>query len=134
MPALAASVLVGLWQGALIAKVRMQPFVVTLCGLFLFRGIARLVASDNTQGFGDAIPGFKLLSTGSLLGLGIPIPFLLFLGIAVVVGAAPIGALNHLVNILEIPSQLEYVVIGGAILAGVFVDEVFSRRPSPGSE
>jgi len=36
--------------------------------------------------------------------------------------------LKNLVNILQIPSQLEYVVIGGAILFGVFVDEAFSRR------
>ncbi|MCX5759715.1 MAG: hypothetical protein NTU83_14665 [Candidatus Hydrogenedentes bacterium] len=45
-----------------------------------------------------------------------------------VVGASLIVVLKNLVNILEIPSQLEYVVIGGAILAGVFADETFSRR------
>ena len=46
----------------------------------------------------------------------------------VVIGASLIVVLKNLVNILEIPSQLEYVVIGGAILAGVFADETFSRR------
>jgi ribose/xylose/arabinose/galactoside ABC-type transport system permease subunit len=39
-----------------------------------------------------------------------------------------IVVLKNLVNILEVPSQLEYVVIGGAILLGVFVDEMFTRR------
>ena len=48
----------------------------------------------------------------------------------VLIGAALIRVLTNLVSILEIPSKLEYVVIGGAILLGVLADEVFTRRPA----
>jgi ribose transport system permease protein len=36
-----ATSLVGLFHGLLIAKLRLQPFLVTLCGLFMYRGLAR---------------------------------------------------------------------------------------------
>ena len=48
--------------------------------------------------------------------------------IGVIIGAALIRVLTNLVTILQIPSQLEYVVIGGAILVGVLIDELFTRR------
>lgn len=50
---LAMSAVIGLAHGLLITKVRLQPFVVTLCGLLLYRGIARGITSDVTQGFGS---------------------------------------------------------------------------------
>jgi ribose transport system permease protein len=39
-------------HGLLVTRLRMQPFVVTLCGLLLYRGIARWYTADSTQGFG----------------------------------------------------------------------------------
>src|SRR6186713_1655604 len=33
--------LVGLFHGLLVTKLHLQPFLVTLCGLFIYRGIAR---------------------------------------------------------------------------------------------
>ena len=44
---------IGLIHGLLITKVRLQPFVVTLCGLLIYRGIARGITKDVTQGFGS---------------------------------------------------------------------------------
>lgn len=224
---LAMCAAIGAWHGLLVTKARMQPFVVTLCGLFFFRGIARLVTGDSTRGFGMNYPGLKWLGSGyvpdspsSILS----VPFLIFLFfaallaaylhfsaqgrhlfamganeeaarfsglrvtqmkvwayvlcstlsgagglliafnvnslspsnfgsfyelyaiagavlggcslrggsgnvLAVVIGASLIVVLKNLVNILEIPSELEYVVIGGAILFGVLADELFTRRP-----
>jgi len=46
------SVSIGLIHGLLITKMRLQPFVVTLCGLLLYRGIARGLTGDQSQGFG----------------------------------------------------------------------------------
>lgn len=218
---------IGAWHGLLITKARMQPFVVTLCGLFFYRGIARVVSNDETRGFGGAFPKLSWLANGFLPhenGI-LPVAFLIFVALAfavavflhltpqgrhlfalganeesarfsgirthclktlayalcslitgvgglllafninslgptnfgsfyelyaiagvvlggcslrggsgnivgVVIGAALIRVLTNLVSILEIPSQLEYVVIGGAILAGVLVDELFTRRPA----
>ena len=48
--------------------------------------------------------------------------------LAIVIGSTLIMVLRNLVNILQIPSALEYVVIGSAILFGVCADELFSRR------
>ncbi len=218
--ALAAGI--GLWHGWLVTKVRIQPFVVTLCGLFCYRGITRLIASDFSQGFGTSYPRLRLLGKGFVAG-NIPIPFLILLAFAaliaaylhfsvqgrhlfalganeegarfsgirtdrvkilayvlctlitaigglliafkvnsmgpavhggfyelyaiagavlggcslrggegnvagVLVGASLIQVLRNLVNILSIPSELEYVVIGGAILLGICADELFRRR------
>lgn len=240
---LALAAVVGLWHGFLIAILRIQPFVATLCGLFAYRGIARVLTGDTSQGFGLAYPRWRAWGRGSLWDTlsvsppaesgvsgfyqgildSIPAPFVLLLVVALVVGAylhftAPgrhlfalganedsarfsgiatkkmiitayvlcsvitacggillafkvsslgptdfgsfyelyaiagavlggcslrggtgnlfavlIGAsliviLRNLVTILGIPSQLEYVVIGGAILLGVCVDEVLMRR------
>lgn len=74
----------GLLHGFLITKVRMQPFIVTLCGLLVYRGLARFIANDETKGFG-AGQGFETLrnlATGSLFG--VPMPFVLLIIIAAV--------------------------------------------------
>lgn len=219
---LGLSALIGAWHGVLVAKVRLQPFIVTLCGLFLYRGSARFLTGDRSQGFGGAYPELRELGNGFVYET-IPIPFLFLVGLAVLVGAflhlspqgrhlfalganeesarfsgvntdrlkmaaylccsllsgwaaillafkvpsigssdfgnfyelyaiagavlggcslrggsghilgIAIGAslivlLRNVVVILGIPSQMEYVVIGSAILIGVGLDEVFSRR------
>ena len=49
------SVLIGLSHGLLITKLRLQPFVVTLCGLLIYRGMARYLTNDETLGFGVII-------------------------------------------------------------------------------
>lgn len=49
----------GVIHGLLITKLKLQPFVVTLCGLMIYRGIARWVVADKTMGFGD--PKFSSL-------------------------------------------------------------------------
>lgn len=220
--------LIGAWHGFLVTKVRIQPFVVTLCGLFFYRGLARLITGDQTQGFGTAYRQLKWLGRGFLPSedslIAVPLVIYLFLALlvgvylhltppgrhllalganpeaarfsgirthrliilayvlcslltgvgallmafkvnslqptgfgsfyelyaiagavlggcslrggvgnvfGVVLGASLIVVLQNLVNILGIPSQLEYVVIGGAILAGICVDELFTRRATP---
>ncbi len=212
----------GLWHGTLIAKLDLQPFIVTLCSLFLFRGIARLLSKDQSQGFGMAYKSMRWFGNG-FIGETIAVPFVILLLLAIIIGAylhlSPSGrhlfalganeegarfsgiptarlkiaayvlcslitafgglllafkvnslgpsdfgsfyelyaiagavlggcslrggsgnivgvligasllnVLRNLVNILEIPSQLEYVVIGAAILIGVGVDEIVTRR------
>jgi len=250
MPAILAALIIlclsaciGAGHGLLVAKVNMQPFIVTLCGLFLYRGIARFAAEDKSQTLGDAFGGLSWFGAGTVLDLlpggppppGQPMslfmswasilaaPFLVMLMVAVILGAflhfSPWGrhllalgasedaarysgvrtvqlkilayitcsviagvagllfgfkirslgpsnfgefyelyaiagavlggcslrggsgnvlgvvlgvallmVLRNLVNLLQISSQLEYVVIGGAILIGVFLDEMFTRR------
>ena len=74
----------GALHGLLITKVRVQPFIVTLCGLLFYRGLARFVSSDETKGFGSGV-GFETLrdvATGSLFG--VPTPFVILIIISVV--------------------------------------------------
>jgi ribose transport system permease protein len=81
---MAVPLLLGLVHGTLITRMRIQPFIVTLCGLLLYRGLARFIANDDTKGFGDS-GGFELLreaARGRLLG--IPMPFVILLVVAVV--------------------------------------------------
>ncbi len=78
--------LLGLGHGLLITKMRLQPFVVTLCGLLLYRGIARGLMDDQSQGFGLGFRGIRSLGTGKIefgdFGLPVPFLFLLLLGLA----------------------------------------------------
>ncbi len=83
---LSGGALLGTFHGLLITRVGLQPFIVTLCGLLSYRGIARFVSGDTTVGFSSA-KGFEALqaaATGHVLG--IPVPFLLLLLVAAVVG------------------------------------------------
>lgn len=66
--------LLGLAHGVLVTKLRLQPFVVTLCGLLLYRGTARGIAGDQTQGFGMGFESLRYLAVGS--PFSIPVPFL----------------------------------------------------------
>ena len=47
------TLVIGLIHGLLITKLNLQPFVVTLCGLLIYRGVARWITADTTQGFGS---------------------------------------------------------------------------------
>ncbi len=82
---LGLSVSIGLIHGLLITKVKLQPFVVTLCGLLLYRGIARYLTDDQSLGFGSAHEGLRQFATGSIpLGdFRLPYPLIILIVIAV---------------------------------------------------
>jgi ribose transport system permease protein len=217
------AVALGLAHGLLITRLRVQPFIVTLCGLLFYRGLARFIADDETKGFGTGA-GFEwltTLATGSVFG--VPAPFLLLVVIAavmwvvlhrsiygrylfavgrneeaarysginskavvasayvisglmagvagvllafytnsvspsshgnffelygiaaavlggcslrggegsvigIIIGAALLQVLQNLVNLLGIPSSLNFAVMGAVILVGVVADQLLSRR------
>jgi ribose transport system permease protein len=218
--------LLGAIHGLLITRLGLQPFLVTLCGLLLYRGLARYIASDVVQGFGTG-SGFEWLrdfATGSVFR--VPMPFVLLIAIAalmwvllhrsvygrylfavgrneeaarysginsrsviasayilsgglaaisaillafytnsvspsshgsfyelyaiaaavlggcslrggegsiigIVTGTALLQVLRNLVNLLDIPSSLDFAVMGAVILIGVIADQMFQRRESP---
>jgi ribose transport system permease protein len=220
---LVVCMVLGFFHGKLITGMRLQPFIVTLCGLLLYRGLARFIAGDATKGFGNA-EGFETLARmarGKFLGL--PMPFVLLIiisvvmwfvlhrsifgryllavgrneeatrfsgintnfvigaayvvaslltgisavlfafytnsispsthgnfyelyGIAaavlggcslrggegsiigIVIGTALLQVLQNLVNLLGIPSSLNFAVMGAVVLCGVLGDQVFQRR------
>lgn len=214
---------IGAVHGLLITKLRIQPFIVTLCGLLFYRGLARFIANDETKGLGGAgkFDWLRELATG--VRFGIPMPFILLIiisaamwvllhrsvygrylyavgrneiaarysginsvrivasayiilgllagisailfafytnsispsshgnsfelyGIAaavlggcslrggegsiigILIGAALLQVLQNLVNLLGIPSSLNFAVMGTVILLGVIADQLLQRR------
>jgi ribose transport system permease protein len=214
---------IGLAHGLLVTKLRVQAFVVTLCGLFIYRGLARWIANDQPKGLANEFATWKYWLYGSrdVLGLPMALVYLIVLsaaatvflhmsvygrylmaignneravrysGIAVdgykvlayilcscsaavfsvlflmqensvqpsdagsflelyaiagavlggcslrggegtvagiLVGTAILRILQNLVNMWNIPSSLEYTVIGTALLLGAILDETLRRR------
>ncbi|MEO8882670.1 MAG: ABC transporter permease [Devosia sp.] len=68
---LVLAVVVGLIHGLLITKFKLQPFIVTLCGLLIYRGIARFYTQDATAGFafGQNFPDLEFLTAGRSFGM-----------------------------------------------------------------
>jgi ribose transport system permease protein len=64
-------VLMGAVHGFLITRMKLQPFVVTLCGLLIYRGIARYYTEDATAGFafGQSFPTLEWLTAGRSFGV-----------------------------------------------------------------
>jgi ribose transport system permease protein len=81
--AIAVVVLLGVIHGLLIAGLGLQPFIVTLCGLLVYRGLARYIASDQTKGFGESSFGLLRPLAAGYLG-SVPMPFVLLMVIAAV--------------------------------------------------
>ena len=84
----------GFLHGLIITKLNIPPFVVTLCGLMMYRGIARGFTDDQTVGFGlgAEFKGLRSLATGKIdmpfiHGFALPVPciFLLVVGVGAAV-------------------------------------------------
>lgn len=89
-PVLAVSAILGLgsllgWiHGLLITRLKLQPFVVTLCGLLIYRGLAQFIANDETKGFGDS-KGFEgLRAFATAAPGGVPVTFIIMLLVAII--------------------------------------------------
>lgn len=76
--------LLGWAHGWLITRMHIQPFIVTLCGLLIYRGLARFIAGDATVGFGSCagFETFRSLAKGRFLGL--PAPFVIMIILAII--------------------------------------------------
>jgi ribose transport system permease protein len=217
------AMVLSLGHGLLITRLNMQPFIVTLCGLLFYRGLARFITKDETKGFGtvQGLDFLRFLANGNLAG--IPMPFMVLIiislitwvvlhrsvygrylfatgrnseaaryagidtnrivtltyvisgaltaisgiifafytnsvspanhgnayelyGIAaavlggcslrggegsvvgILIGTALLQVLRNLVNLLGIPSSLDFAVMGAVILIGVMADQIFTER------
>ena len=99
------SVLLGLSHGLLVTKAGLQPFVVTLCGLLIYRGVARWITGDQTGGFGSEYnDSFRLLATGK--------PF----SVATVLAISGLGGAGWVVwNFVQKKQQLRDNILGFAV-------------------
>ena len=72
------AIVIGVGQGAVIARIGVPPFVVTLGSMLLLRGVAEVLTGGSEIGFQGKFPGFRFLGEG--IGLGLPMPFWFALG------------------------------------------------------
>ena len=81
---LLGGLLIGALHGGLVTKAGLQPFVVTLCGLLIYRGAARYYTGDSTTGFGytEGLDSLAWLASGR--SFGVPNPFLILIVVAAV--------------------------------------------------
>ena len=143
-----AGILIGAAHGFLIARLRLQPFVVTLCGLLIYRGVARWYTDDGTAGFqfGQSFPALEWLAAGR--SFGIPHSFVTFILVAIVMGVVlhrsvfgrylfAVGKNEEAARYSGIRTErvivAAYVICGGlAGLAAVFF-AMYTRSISPAS-
>jgi simple sugar transport system permease protein len=82
--ALCACGIAGLWNGTLVAFVRIQPIVATLILMMAGRGIAQMI--DNGQNVSiKAYPAFVFLGRGAVAGIPVPVWIAGLLAVAVAV-------------------------------------------------
>jgi ribose/xylose/arabinose/galactoside ABC-type transport system permease subunit len=76
---LAAGAALGAINALFIVWLRVIPFIVTLSTLFLFRGIGTWLTESRQLDFPDSVRSFGLATV-----LGLPLPILIFAGVAVI--------------------------------------------------
>ncbi len=153
LPALLAmAIMIGFGHGVLITKLRLQPFIVTLCGLLVYRGLARGITGDQTQGFGLTHEGLRSLALtrftlGGLLPFNIPSLVLVTFGImalaAIIFNHTPFGLYLKAVGKNETAARFSGINTQGvtiisytlcATLAGfagvLFILDVNSAQPA----
>ncbi len=82
------ALLVGLAQGLLITRLNLQPFIVTLAGMLLIRGVSQTIVQGGTLSLGTS-PLLKLANGGLFMHGGdplLPYPLLIFLGVVALGG------------------------------------------------
>ncbi|WP_417669737.1 ABC transporter permease [Roseibium sp.] len=131
--ALAVGAICGIWNGILVAVLRIQPIVATLVLMVAGRGIAQLVTEGTILTFIN--PGLNHLGAGTILGIPTPIVIWICLGLAItaIVRRTALGMLIEAIGINESSSRLAgvnsrvlivsvYLISGFcAALAGVIV-------------
>jgi ribose transport system permease protein len=130
--------------------VRLQPFVVTLCGLLLYRGLMRWFTGDQTMGFGDGGEDLAWLAAGRVpvtANFGLPVPAILLVAVSLLAAVffhrtvagrhlLALGRNEEAARFSGVPTRrltvLAYAVCAGlAALGGaVFVVDVNSAQAS----
>lgn len=145
---LVLGVVIGLFHGLLITWLKLQPFVVTLCGLLFYRGIARFYTQDSTAGFafGQSFPDLEFLTAGR--SWGVPNSFIALVILAIicwiVLHRSVFGRYLYAVGKNEDAARYSGIKTGVVIVAAYVICQVltvisaiyfamYTRSISPGS-
>lgn len=82
----AIGILIGMIHGLLITKLKLQPFIVTLCGLFIYRGAARWLAGDKVLGLETKFETLKKVLYTNREVLDLPMSLVIFVVLALFIG------------------------------------------------
>lgn len=110
------SILIGIFNGVLIAYIGVSPILATLGTMTLVGGISILV----TKGY--VVSGFpeEYQYLGNGIFLGIPIPFLIFLGLAILVSIllkrTPFGIANYLIGSNETATRFSGINVNRTLV------------------
>ena len=144
-------IFIGLFHSLLSTWLKMPPFVVTLCGLLFYRGIARFYTQDSTAGFafGQNFPDLEFLTAGRSFGTpGIPNSFIAMVILAVimwfVLHRSVFGRYLYAVGKNEEAARYSGIKTGLVIVAAYVICQVltvisaiyfamYTRSISPGS-
>ena len=140
--------LIGFVHGQLITRLGLQPFIVTLCGLLIYRGAARFYTADATAGFGFGVsfPTLEWLTTGRLFG--VPHSFMAMVVVAaimwVVLHRSVFGRHLYAVGKNEEAARFSgirtsrvivaaYIICGGLTALSAIFFAMYTRSISPSS-
>jgi ribose transport system permease protein len=121
---LAGGLLMGLAHGVLVTRMGLQPFVVTLCGLLIYRGAARYYTGDSTisLGFAEGVDTLAWLASGR--SFGVPHSFVALVAVALAVGVvlhrSAFGRYLYAVGRNEEAARYSGIRTG-AVVAGAYV-------------
>lgn len=82
---LLSGIVIGIVNGVMVTYLRVQPFVVTLCGLFIYRGLARSLRGDNVPAIREHVEDLSSFFKGDFLAVPTYIWLLLVLASLVTV-------------------------------------------------
>ncbi len=120
----AGGIVLGAVQGFLVTKARLQPFIVTLCGLLIYRGAARYYTDDATMGFGYGSDFDWLGWLASGRSWGVPHSFMLLILVAavmwVVLHRSVFGRYLYAIGKNEEAARFSGISTG-AVVAGAYI-------------
>ncbi len=146
--AVGLGIVLGGVHGFLITKLKVQPFVVTLCGLLIYRGVGRWYMNDATIGFGYGDDYGTLTWIASGRSFGVPNTFLMLLVVALVAWVVlhrsvfgrylfAVGKNEEAARFSGINAQLitasAYVIAGGLTGLGAICFVFYTNSISPAS-
>ena len=114
---LGVGILCGLWNGALVAFLGIQPIIATLILMVAGRGIAQLITEGVILTFN--VPGLIFVGSGSVFGLPFPVILWVVLGIAatLIFRTTALGLLVEAIGINRRASALAGIGTSALLLA-----------------
>lgn len=140
--------MLGLFNGVLISKVRLQAFIVTLATMTMFRGVTMIISDGiPAMGLTNDAPVLDFFSQGSIFG--IPFPMIIFIIVFFILliilqntvfgrGVYAIGGNEEVARLSSMPTDriktMVYVISGlMSALAGVILtSRLSSSQPTAG--